>query len=682
MNTAHYALRRTLPSWKFNELLAEMIEVLPRYKIDEVILIIDAEEFSHGFPTIELIGSYQKKLFRLKEALKSIGVSYSLNPWITQGHDSRGRKANDSYDGLTPLVHPYGKEEDAICCYLSDGWRSYMKETWMLFAETEPEVIWIEDDFRSFGTHACFCPLHLKRFSEQIRQDVSREQLAVAMLKPGIAHPWRREFLKMQGGIQVEIAAFLAEIVHTISPKIHLGLMSSGPRNHCIEGRQWNNVGKALSNGFGPIVSRPTMGNYWEFDLRGYYFSQDSVKITRHVLPEGTIDQTEVENVPFTRFSNSLNTTKLKTAISFAYGARGVTLNLYDHMGTPMEAYPEYGILLSEMKPWLNGLAEKSQRPGSFGGVRLVHEDSASMNRSLIAGSRFSTLRGEGEELMQAFEAAGIPTTYDDGDVTALTGQQPDLFTDKQLKEILGKGLFLDGPAAYTLAKRGFGEYIGLDNINSAFPLEDVGVVSAEEFFFEEWGGFPDNYLSALLPNVDYKAKICLFQPMKEAQTISRLVNPDRKEVSENMIRYENPLGGRVVVHGWEYLSSIGSAFYSLERSKQLQAAVRWLSTDKPSLIAKVDGAWPLALRKDCSEYSLLGIFNLSLDPFSQVEFELFSKSKINSVSILTASGEWKSAIEDVKISETGKGLYKIKINQSITRDTPLFCCVDFFGYK
>ena len=47
---AWYSLRRTLPPWRFGETLADLLELAPRFGIDEVIVKIDTEEFSLGHP--------------------------------------------------------------------------------------------------------------------------------------------------------------------------------------------------------------------------------------------------------------------------------------------------------------------------------------------------------------------------------------------------------------------------------------------------------------------------------------------------------------------------------------------------------------------------------------------------------------------------------------------------------
>ncbi len=46
---AWYALQRTLPPWRFDELLTELAELAPQFKIDEVIIKID-KTFPTGTP--------------------------------------------------------------------------------------------------------------------------------------------------------------------------------------------------------------------------------------------------------------------------------------------------------------------------------------------------------------------------------------------------------------------------------------------------------------------------------------------------------------------------------------------------------------------------------------------------------------------------------------------------------
>ena len=88
---AWYALRRSLPPWRWEANLKELVECCPEYGIDEVIVIVDTEEFSHHLPTIEWLTDYQPVLFEISEALEDIGVVYSQDPWVTLVHADSGR---------------------------------------------------------------------------------------------------------------------------------------------------------------------------------------------------------------------------------------------------------------------------------------------------------------------------------------------------------------------------------------------------------------------------------------------------------------------------------------------------------------------------------------------------------------------------------------------------------------
>jgi hypothetical protein len=402
-----------------------MIEQLPRYRVDEVIVMLDVEEFFHNHPTPEIAREWTKNLVRARDSLAGAGIAYSLNPWITRGHEDRGRRAADALPGIQRVVHADGTQATCVACNLSPVWRDNLRRVWSIYAGTKPHVLWLDDDIRDFGAHECFCPLHLEKFSRRVGKKVTREELVAAILKPGEPHPWRAEWLAVRAEASLEVMRLVADAAHAASPQTTMGLMSSGPRNHCREGRDWHRVAEALgATSEHPIFSRPTMGNYWEWGPpRGLYFSQDSIKLTRHCLPPGTIDCTELENVPFTRYSKSVAFTFAQLAVSFAFGARSATLDVFDFVGTPMQAEPHYGKMLGARKNYLNALAEAAQHPGVLRGVRLLFKENSALMRWLVPGENTeAALAAEGYPALEAFEAAGVPTTYDESEVTFLCG--------------------------------------------------------------------------------------------------------------------------------------------------------------------------------------------------------------------------------------------------------------------
>jgi len=674
---AWYALRRTLPPWRFDELLEELKTQLPRYRVDELIVKIDTEEFFHGQPPIQWAKNYQKRLFRVREAMESLGVVYSLNPWITVGHCDRGRDSLSEVRGMQGMVGHDGTTCRVCACPIDPAWRSHTRQVWQIYAQTKPAVIWVEDDIRTFNhlpvRFGCFCPLHMKRFSQIIGQKVTREQLVNALLSPGRPHPWRKAWLDLQGELMIDTVAFLAGAVHEISPQTRMGLMSSGPRLHCMEGRQWRRFADALADGM-PLLSRPPMGNYAESELRGFYYSHDSIKLTRHCMPPGTTEQTEVENAPFTAYSKSTAFTFLEMAISFAYSAHGVTLNLFDHCGTPMQADPSMGQMLGDRKAFLTGLAKVSQLEGKFRGVRLLHHDDASRAKQLESPPQYASLYEEGQEMMQALEAMGIPTTYDESNVTAACGQVLRAFGDREIRELLCGSLLLDAPAACVLAERGFARHIGLKRIAPPAPMDSLGAWAAEEITDAHFGGGPKTLVTTRLPHLGGDPPFSMLSPVSGARIVSRLVDPDMKAGPPAMIAFENSLGGRVVVHAWDITSVFGKAFLNPARQRQYQGAVRWLSRGSAAVLATGGGVYPLALRRDCGDKTLLGLFNLSLDPWPFAEFELTDARDVAQMQLLNTSGQWRAS-SSLKARKKGRHI-TIRCDASIPYDRPMFVCI------
>ncbi len=86
--------------------------------------------------------------------------------------------------------------------------------------------------------------------------------------------------------------------------------------------------------------------------------SEYFLRSTLHVLGEGKNIQTEVDNWPFSIYSKSQGFTKTQMSISFIFGADGVTLNLFDHMGNSISDFPECAGLLKENKPFFSAIKD------------------------------------------------------------------------------------------------------------------------------------------------------------------------------------------------------------------------------------------------------------------------------------------------------------------------------------
>lgn len=620
-----YALRRTLPVWSFEENLREL-DILKEHHVEELIVKVDTEEFSHGHVPLEFLRSYQEKLFRIREKLEFLGIRYSINPWATQGHADRGRYAEESIPGVQTMVDFDGSVSTGCACPLSPAWQKHITECWRIYAETKPHIMWVEDDIRSFNhgvvRFGCFCPLHMKRFSELAGKEVSREELVSALVKPGVPHPWRRLYLQMQSDIMIETVKNLAQTVHKYSPDTCMGLMSSGPRSHTREGRRWKEFAEALADGKA-LYSRPPTGVYQEHSIRDNYFGSDFILLTRAMMPENTIEESEVDNWNFSRYSKSVSFTALQMGMSAAYGCAGITLNLYDHAGTPMADEPEMGEMLKKEKPFLDALAGVHKNKPRFRGVQMLFSDRYSELCHLPPEASPLDLTEPGSQAVLKLGAHGIPVVYSKEPCKAACGQSIRAYSDEEIFEMLGpgQGLFLDAEAALVLFERGMGDLIGVEYASPVQALSKTGVFSAEEFYNPDFGGKERKFLNCWTSGSE-GLKISIMDFAEGAVEISRLVDPDLKKLSLGMCAFESPLGGRVVV-STQSMAQAGIIYNHTHRRQLLEGVFGYLSYDNLPVVIEGDGVYPQVFRSDSESAVCAGFFNLSLDGWNKAVFRL-----------------------------------------------------------
>ena len=650
-NSAWYALRRTIPIWYADEGIAELVEFCKQNFIDEVIIKVDTEEFSHGIPTVEWLDGYMPILHRVKKELTQIGVVFSINPWVTLVHRDQGRDISAIHPDVQSMVGHDGAECKTCSCPISDGWRNITRELWHRYASTEPDVLWVEDDIRLLNhspvDYGCFCPLHIKEFSRRIGRNVTREELVKAILAPGEPHLWRSEWLDLNRELANDTVAFIERTVHEVSPNTKLGLMCSGPNSHALEGRDWASFTRSLA-GNQQLVARPSLGVYSEHGMRDIYYSASSLRSTLHCLGPGINIQTELENFTFSTYAKSATTTFNQLALSFIYGADGVTMNLFDHLGTPLDVTPEFGMIIREKKAFLNSLADRC-RGGKSLGIRLIHNAEGSRHIKLQENADYTDLFPEGQAWTTALEPMGFPVSYNDSAVTAVNGQVLRGLPDTKIKELLSGGIIMDLSALRTLIDMGYGEYVGV-SIKREF-LKNSEPLAAEEYFEPEFGGEQRKYLTMFMGGRMLLAEIV---PASGAKVISRLVDADTNPCYPFATAFENSLGGRVAVYPVEFDSGIFAypAFLNPYRKQQLENIVRWLGRG-PAPLQVSGGVYPLPFVVDHEDYSIVGAFNLSLDEWPNVIFDMPGNKTPSRIEAISEDGSWK---EDSSISWSASG--------------------------
>ena len=641
---AWYAVRRTITTWFVDRNIAELVEFCKENSVDEIIAKVDTEEFTHGIPTVEWLDGYMPILKKLKSEIEKIGVVFSINPWVTTDHCDRGRDIRHIHPNVDMMVGHDGSQCLACACPLSPGWRDLTTELWSRYASLEPGVLWIEDDIRLLNhrpaEYGCFCDLHMKAFSEKVGKLVTREELMAAMLAPGDPHPYRKEWLDLNRDLMIEVAHFFEKLVHSVSPDTKVGLMTSLPNHHSLEGRDWEAFTSALA-GNKPLVVRPCMCNYSEWTLRGLYDSEWTLRQTLHCLSPDAIIQTELENVPFSTYSKSTTFTFLQMAISFALGSDGVTMNLFDHMGSPISVTPEFGPMLKSKKSYLNALKQYCHGTKSAG-IRLLHAEKGAYFTKAPESANWRDILPEGQNWRRILGPFGFPYTYEDSSVTAISGQIIRAFSDSQIRELLSSGVLLDITAAQCLIEMGYGEYIGV-SIKRTFS-RNAEPLAAEEYYNEAFGGEERKYVTLTLPDLGSDVQLAELVLSDGAQVISSMVDMDAVRTYPFLTAFENSLGGRVAVYPIDIEKDYGIPLLHPFRKQQMECLLGWLSRDSVPMVVNGGGVYPLSFRNDSKDYTVAGLFNLSLDAWPNINIDILTNGRnLSSIEVLTDDAKWIS---------------------------------------
>ncbi len=658
MNTqsprARYMLRRNLAIWKPQETISETIAFCKKTGIDEIIWKIDPEDFNHGFTPLPMIREFLPWLERAREQSAEKRIGFSINPWVALNHADRYRYPDGPPPGFHWRVTPAGQEVRERACPLSRSWREWFLEAYRLYATAEPDKLWIEDEFRTFDKITeigCYCQSHLETFAREIGRPISREELVDRITRPGNPDPLRGQWLEFQGKIMVDVCRELEKIVHAESPRTRLGLMQSWS----TDGRWWSDAILALAGPHRPLA-RTSLAPYQEF--RATAFLPDNADILKETacLPPETENCPELENFKYTAYSKSARTTRLQIVLSQVLGNPGITMNLFDMLGTPIGQEPRIERMLCELKPVLDAIAAVGPA-GMPRGVAIPFDKRYADFVHARPGFGFDLFKFDGGGWATPLQGSGIPVVFNgDGPVQAVTGQSPRSLAQEQIKQLLSTGLLLDGSAAMILTEMGFSRQLGV-GIKERVDCRNI-LLSAER---DDWGdplSAKDRAymttLSVAEPDLGYLYSL---DPQPGAKIVSSFVDSDHHVALPGLTLFENEWGGRVAVHPYDLSEGITGHFMNWHRRNQLQRTIRWLGRERVDLFAD-GGAWMMPVRRDFSDFIVIAVLNFETDPWEEIRLTLTGRehSEKRRFEILDHVGNFR-AIEPGSYSVDGENI-------------------------
>jgi hypothetical protein len=625
LDKACISFRIGTPIWLPEARFSEQMALFEKYKgITDEVTFFTSE--THPCLPLNVIQERAKLLARRMDQVRKLGYRTGINLLSTIGHHNENLPNSLSGD-YTLMTDIEGKTCEGSRCPNGEAMREYIREVYRALATARPDYIWIDDDVR-FGHMpigaACFCETCLAIYARESGKRMTREDLKAAfntgMMGDKIQN--RKSWLTHNRQTIARLFELIEKTVHAIAPAMPLGFMTG---DRFFEGYDFDTWADILA---GPnrceVMWRPGGGFYSDEALCQLVGKSHDVGRQVSMLPDSVVSiQSEIENFPYQRLKKAAHTTALESAAHIAAGCTGTAFNVLQMYDEPLDEYEPLLATLHQARPFYDLMVKTLGRAKPQGLFAAWNKDSYAVT-SLGASAKWpisdngAVMVGKTSEIHEI----GIPAAYSlqGSQLTALTSDAALALSEAELKTVLSRGTYLDGPALTRLNEMGYADYTGF-TVAQYHEMDCIEELLPHDLNRPFVGRHRDNRQSFLWWNVPAAE---LIPAAANAQPLSRLIDYGGKQVAAcSSGVFENKLGGRVCIGGyfpWTYLQN-------LSKASQLKTVFRWLARD--TLLAYIASYHKINLwvREAGQGRLAVALVNTTLDAGQNVELMLRTES-------------------------------------------------------
>ena len=612
------AYRIENPRWEDDDAFQELLDLLTSHAVavDEVSFFDDSFPIQACAP-LDKIRARAELLRTRQQSIRDAGIPVAgINVLITLGHMDIPQ-AEDPLP-VPPMVGHDGYVSNSCACPNTECFREYIRERYRLMAESGPDFIWVDDDYRwshHGALYPCFCPTCLADFGWK----EGREAL-VARLNDPDERELRVHWSAFLEGTLTDLATEIGEAVHEVDPEIEVGLMTIG-FSHSTYGNYA--IGR-WAEAMDAVRGRPGHGYYTDDHPRGIVDKiMDVARQVDAYPPTVHTIQYELENYPWVPLNKAARTVCNEITLAIAVGCTGAALNMMHRIGSLDDHAPVLEAV-GAMRPVWQELVEAADGL-PLAGLWGAYTPELMARREVGAGGWFR--EGAPWDIQAPNEAAemGLPLTSTRADAvgTLLAGRITEALDDDTLREILAGGVIMDADALSVLWNRGLGELTGARIAGACEPVM--------ERFTEHPLNGEDAGDGRRAGSWDRGYRL---DPLPGAEVLAKLESFEGKDCRACLTAYENAIGGRVVVAGYAPWSGLGRG----PKRRQLLRMADWVTRGNlPVTIATTSRVMPLVRRAADGSRIAVALMNLSLD--DTPELSMMLDTTCATVNLVTPDG-------------------------------------------
>ena len=567
--------------------------------VERIFLAVDSSDAAPiSTPLSESVSYFQSQGFEVGTWTDTIGHGFVLS------HAEEEAQA----PAFQPIVDITGSVRHHANCPLDPSFQKHIAKRIAGLAKTGATIVMLDDDFRMSqhgGELCCACELHLKRISEQLGEEITRNKIKPYILS-GKPNPYRNAWISAQKDGLVELAKAIRKEVDEVAPHVTVCCCTAvAPWN--VDGVDMVEISKILASKNPPIL-RLTGAPYWATKKRQFPLIA-TFEVARMLASfaeqKGVELMSEGDVYPRPRYTCPASYLELYDAVTRIDGGYdGILKYMFDYLAGP-ELELGYLEHHKENQPYIEKLVNMFGR-GANAGVRIVTRPHTYQNADLDLGKVTDISPRPLDATMLG--SCSIPTVYrGQGVCNSVFGENVRDMALDQLKN----GTILDAVSAVILSERGID--VGLRSY-SAMKEQCITSVCTNDAMYKS---FVSDGEVRVLPAVlceNAEPLLFVFSPQKE-NTLA--------------YRYENKNGERFLVFLFD-----GDSIYSPTRvclsgliknyaiQRVLLETIPWVARQK--LPAYAQGNPELYLMCQASKQSMsVALFNCFADSITNLKIHL-----------------------------------------------------------
>lgn len=478
--------------------------------------------------------------------------------------------------GVTPeftrMIKADGTEAPFSSCPADPNFRNRFASDVARFARiAKPAFICFEDDYgiaASVSVGGCFCKHHLEEFAKRQGRMYTREELVEIFSKEtddafAIERAWRQ----LRRDTLVNFSEAIRKEVDKESPEVPMGLNQPGGAD--VDGDCTESIIQALAGDKHMPFTRLCGTFYCGGETKAipdimYHslYSKQHMKIKFNAYHES-------DTFPHTRFYSSAAQMRAMMATAYSSGFMGSIFHTQQHLDDPNEETAYGKMFMEEQAKFteayrISSMCERTGAEICYDPFWNTADMSKSMRRPLWT---------------RCVSLFGIPYTSLSSPVAFWDERQAKYADDATVREYLSKGLFLDGDAAKRLVLRGYGKYIGVElgeDIAEGKLKFDLGAREhiTEKFMEYSRGKTMQTAHIYAVGRNGKLLKMTVTDP--KCEIVTNAYTFQGNLITPAMTRFENELGGRVVVMGMTLENNQSQSLYNYRRQHLFHALLEW----------------------------------------------------------------------------------------------------------